>query len=334
MSRKLVTVRKILKLEKHSNADTLEIANIGGWQIIVKEKIHKLNDLVLFFEIDSFLPPIEVFEFVRSGSTFKKMEVEGEIKEGFRLRTMKLRGTLSQGIILPLSYFPETDFSDTKKCYASELGVIKWEPPISPQLQGVVKGNFPSFIPKTTQERIQNCSKLLEQNEGVTLIKTEKMHGQSMTVYRYEDEIGVCSRNLDLKETDSNVLWQTAKKLNLNNLGISGIAIQGELCGPGINKNMYGFEDFKFLVFDIWNIVDQKYLNREVMDIFCEILKLEQVPNLGKVTLNGSVEDYLSQADGKSVISKNIREGLVFVEENRKFSFKVISNKWLLKKGE
>jgi RNA ligase (TIGR02306 family) len=334
MERKLVTIRKVLDIKPILNADNIELAVIGGWQCIIKKGEFKVNDLGLFFEIDSFLPEIEQFEFLRRGSTFKTMETEEGLKSGFRLKSIKLRGQLSQGLLLPLSMFPDIDFSDTKKDYAHELGVLKYEPPISPQLQGIVKGNFPTHLfPKTSQERVQNIN--IDDLYEKQFIITEKLHGQSMTIYKNNEDFGVCSRNLDLKESDTNTLWVVANSLKLKEKLNKNVAIQGELCGEGINKNMYNIKVHKIFVFDIYDIDTQTYYSVPEMIEFCKELNLEHVPVLSNNNFNGlTMEQIIKTADGDSVIGKTIREGFVCKTPERDLSFKIISNNFLLKKGE
>jgi RNA ligase (TIGR02306 family) len=97
--RKLATVRKITDIRPIEGADMIELATVGGWNVVVGKDVgHKIGDKVIYCEIDSFLPIREEFEFLRK-SSYKKMDDQ----EGFRLRTMKLRGQVSQGLILPLS---------------------------------------------------------------------------------------------------------------------------------------------------------------------------------------------------------------------------------------
>ena len=137
------------------------------------------------------------------------------------------------------------------------LGILKYEKPLSAQLAGQARGNFPSFIPKTDEERIQNLSKQLAkwQEQNLEFEVTEKLDGSSMTVYitTEQDEqgqevprFGVCSRNLDLKDTEGNSFWEAAKKYDLERKLIEfnaecsmNIAIQGELVGEGIQGNKY-----------------------------------------------------------------------------------------------
>ena len=161
MERKLASVRKISDLSPIEGADKIEVATIDGWKVVVAKDVgHKVGDLVIYCEIDSFLPIKPEFEFLRK-SSYKKM-VDG--REGFRLKTIKLRGQVSQGLILPLSLIEYTNVNfEIGMDVTLMLGINKYDPPIPAELAGKVKGLFPSFIPKTDEERVQNLSKEYEE---------------------------------------------------------------------------------------------------------------------------------------------------------------------------
>jgi RNA ligase (TIGR02306 family) len=154
MERKLATVRKIKEIKPIEGADLIELAIVDGWQVVVAKNVeHKVGDKIVYCEIDSFLPIREEFEFLRK-SSYKKM---GD-QEGFRLKTIKLKNTLSQGLILPYSVLPVAQFATANDLpegmdVSEMLGIIKYDPPIPAQLVGKVKGNFPSFLRKTDEER-------------------------------------------------------------------------------------------------------------------------------------------------------------------------------------
>jgi hypothetical protein len=148
--RKLVTVRKIDSLNPIEGADAIEVATVGGWKVVVKRGEFQVGDLALYLEVDSFLPESdERFAFLMKSGV---REFEGV--RGHKLRTIKLRGQLSQGLLLPVSLFEvELWGKDLAGDLADAIGIKKWEPAISPQLAGQIKGAFPSFIRKTDQER-------------------------------------------------------------------------------------------------------------------------------------------------------------------------------------
>jgi hypothetical protein len=154
MERNLATIRRIKEINPIEGADAIELAVVDGWQVVVAKNVgHQVGDLVVYCEIDSFLPIESEFEFLRK-SSYKKM---GD-QEGFRLKTIKLRGQISQGLILPYSVIPIAQFATAADLpegmdVSEMLGIVKYEPPIPAHLAGKVKGSFPSFLRKTDEER-------------------------------------------------------------------------------------------------------------------------------------------------------------------------------------
>ena len=274
--RNLVTIQKIEDILPIEGADAIEKAKIKEWWVVIKKGEFRIGDLCMYFEIDSFLPVKPEYGFLLRGSSPKKMLVDGQEKEGIRLKTIKLRGQISQGIALPItdSFKDVTIGTDI----TGQLEVLKYEPPIPANLAGVVKGNFPSFIPKSDEERIQNCADLLvHQKESVVYIAS-KLDGTSATYFRYKGEFGACSRNLELKESLGNTIWEMADKYNLKACIPEGFAVQGELVGEGINKNPLRIKGHKLFVFNIFNIKEFKYLDFDEMIFFCKENNLDVVP--------------------------------------------------------
>lgn len=156
--RKLASVKKVTDIQPIPDADLIVVATVdGGWKCVVKKGEFNVGDLGVYFEIDSFLPIIPEFEFLRK-SSFKKMDE----KEGFRLKTMKLKGVISQGLLLPYEMVKpllkgkDDVYFEHGEDLTEVLGVEKYEVAIPACISGEVVGDFPSFIPKTDQERIQN----------------------------------------------------------------------------------------------------------------------------------------------------------------------------------
>jgi len=345
MERKLATVRKIKEIKPIEGADLIELAIVDGWQVVVAKSVeHKVGDKIVYCEIDSFLPIREEFEFLRK-SSYKKM---GD-QEGFRLKTIKLKNTLSQGLILPYSVLPVAQFATANDLpegmdVSEMLGIIKYDPPIPAQLAGKVKGNFPSFLIKTDEERIQNLEK--EYQEWVFSSKhqfyaTEKIDGSSFTCYVKDGVFGVCSRNLELEETDDNTFWQIARKLDLENklksLG-RNICAQGEMVGSGIQGNHYRKQEQTVLFYNIYFIDEMKYATYYEFVKILDEFDLDSVPILSlafqfPIDENGqfTTAALLKFAEGKSVLNKEVeREGLVIRSLDRSISFKAISNVFLL----
>jgi len=146
-----------------------------------------------------------------------------------------------------------------------------------------------------------------------------------------------------LKENEENTFWKMALELDLKNkltaLGIN-VAIQGELCGPGIQGNIYNLTKHMYFVFDVFDIDKFEYYSPEERRALTEQLKLTDAPVLNKaVSLVGkSCVDLLADADGHSVLGLVgcLREGKVYkLNKGRKrVSFKAVSNKYLEKQKD
>lgn len=376
--RKLASIRKISDIQPIEGADLIELAIVDGWKVVVgKEVGHKVGDFVIYCEVDSFLPIREEFEFLRKSSYRKMID-----QEGFRLRTIKLRGCVSQGLIIPLSIL-EGEEEDEKLGYLQTpdgpiyqlgpydgalvieegvdvtniLGVIKWDPPIPAELAGVAKGNFPSFIPKTEEERIQNLAKNYDRMKEQKYYVAEKLDGSSSTFYIYNGEFGVCSRNLDLcrpepfvegtvmcedgieRPKKENTFWKVARELGIEEkmFAIGGnLACQGEIVGEGIQGNPYRIKGQTLRVYNAFDIDTQEYLDLEKLKSTANVLGLEMVPIIDEeFKLPETIDELLKFAEGKSVLNSSAeREGYVIRSHDMKTSFKVISNNFLLKEKE
>jgi RNA ligase (TIGR02306 family) len=335
--RKLATVRKIREILPINGADNIELALVDGWEVVVGKGIYGKDELVVYLEIDSWVPTAVAPFLTKPG---KEPSVYNGIP-GERLRTIKLKKQVSQGLIP----FHAPCGSNVGDDLSESLNITKWERP-EEFLPSNAKGNFPAFIPKTEQERLQNIelSDLVRETEWEV---TEKMHGSSMTVYHKDGVVGVCSRNFDLLDDGSGNFWKTAHALDLPivlaeihaEFGLD-MALQGELCGPGINGNQYLLSSHQFYVFDIFDITHGKYLlPEERQDVIDDWLgEMTHVPVIYSNEVLGfevTNKDLLKMADGESQIEEGvIREGLVFKSTTTDFSFKAVSNNWLYKTGE
>jgi len=338
MERKLATIREITDIRPIEGADMIELASVGGWNVVVAKNVgHKIGDKVVYCEIDSFLPIKEEFEFLRK-SSYKKM---GD-QEGFRLKTIKLRGQVSQGLILPISVVPIVQFATGHDLpegldVTEMLGIVKYEPPIPAELSGKVKGGFPSFLHKTDEERVQNLVKEYGEYKLTSVHQfymTEKLDGSSATFYMNKGEFGVCSRNLELLETEGNTFWKVARELDLENkLKDKGnICLQGELIGEGIQGNPYKIKGQTFHFFNAFDIDKQSRLGINEFLVLLDDMELSSVPILDvAMLLPETVTGMLELAEGKSRLNNNAeREGVVVRSLDNTISFKAISNKFLL----
>ena len=331
--RKLARIEEITNIQPIENADVIELANVKGWNVVVKKNEFKIRDKCVYFEIDSFLPIKPEFEFLRK-SSYKKL---GDGREGFRLKTIRFRGHISQGLALPMSILGEkqNDFKIGDDV-AELLEIIKYEPPMPASLTGETKNAHPSFIPKTDEERIQNLTEYYLDWSNLNFYVTEKLDGTSVTAYLNNCNWGVCTRNFELKEDEKNTYWKIAKSLSLkeklSQLSFNA-AIQGELIGEGIQTNLYKIRGQKVKVFDIFNIDEGKYLSYEELTKTCKNLELETVPVTDEnFKLPSSIDELLKYADGKSILNPEAnREGIILrTKEAKRISFKVISNLFLL----
>jgi RNA ligase (TIGR02306 family) len=365
--RKLVTVREVRRIDEIEGADRIELAFIDGWSCIVKKGEFEVGNYGMFFEIDSFLPASdERFSFLKDKKTF-----EGE--EGYRLKTMRMKGVLSQGLLLPIRDFRDVietyfdhegdDRIDFSINYAEKLGVRKWEKPIPVQLRGQVKGNFPPFLRKTDQERIQNIDEgILAKYTLDDFEITEKLDGTSATFFVKDGVFGVCSRNLELKEDENNLYWKIAREKKIEEVMKEvvetcgrEIAFQGEIAGIGVQGNPLKLEKVDFFLFDVWDITEQRYWTheeRQAMYLSGEFKLNNSLPSHipilqypdpehGRILCSTIYDidrverDHLIEKVNGLMSQKNdscLAEGIVFKHlKNSGFSFKVISNDYLVK---
>ena len=343
MERKLATIRKIDSIEPIDGADRIVLANIGGWKVVTaKDNNFKPNDLCVYFEIDSWIPT-KISPYLSKDKTPRIYNgVSGE-----RLNTIKLRGQISQGLIIPINQLNElNELEIIEGLDLTEiLGILKWERVMPAHLAGFCEGNFPNYIQKTDQERCQNLKReLIEARDNGSVFEvTVKLDGSSMTIYNNYGKPGVCSRNLELKlEQTGNTFVDVAVDTKLlTNYSIPNYAFQGELIGPGIQDNVEGLIKPEFRVFDIYDIDNQNYLNskdrlKAIFDYKENYeIDLKHVPieyETWSIPKEWSDEEIipnlLKLAEGKNS-ANNEREGLVFKRNDGKFSFKAISNKFL-----
>ena len=352
MSRKLATIETVSDVLPIEKANAIEKVRVRDWWCVAKKGEFRLGDACVFFEIDSLLPSSNpAFAFLGERSREYTIQLDdGTTATGYRLRTVKLRGQISQGLALPLSAFTygsgtiSSSIVDVQGADLTEfLGVHLWERPVSKSVKSVMgfaRGPFPSFIPKTDEERVQNMRVEIEANAGRQCYVTEKLDGTSLTCYWDDGEFHVCSRNLDLKEGD-NLYWEAARPYMelLSGYALQGevFALQGEVCGEGIQGNPLKLKGRKLYAFSIYNLMDGRYLDFESFQLVCGALGIDTVPILDAIRLPSSVAAVLALADGKSELNSQCdREGIVIRsmdQRNNRLSFKAVSNRYLLKEA-
>lgn len=349
IKRKLASLQLVKDVQPIKNADRIEVITINGWKVVANKNQYRIGDLVVYCEIDSLLPIKPQYEFLRKSSYIKNIE-----QEGFRLRTIKLRNQISQGLLLPIQsiideFESETcDISkDIKKQIMNSiinneinvdvtdiLGIIKYEKPIPDELKQSILGEIPSFIVKTDEERIQNLVDDFDEIKKLKFSSTEKCDGESSTFYLNEGHFGVCGRNWEFKFNENNPKWKFAVDNNieekLRKLG-RNIALQGEFLGKGIQGNPYNLDCNIVRFFTIFDIDNYKKLNHDEFIDIIESLELETVPMLERNIDLPDINEIIKNAEGFSLLNPKVkREGKVYVSIDGSISFKVISNSYLI----
>ena len=332
-----VKIRPIRKLEDHPNADRLDLATILGYRCVVAKGQHQEGDLVAYVPEDAILPE----------ELLSHMGLEGKLagKQKNRVKAVRLRGTLSQGVVIPLSLVTELleRVPEEGEDVAEALGIVKWDPPIPQQLQGVQRkrpGWFPTY---TDLEHLKKFPDVLE--EGELVVITEKLHGACMSAgYRKDEGFHVSSRRINLVESEDNSYWRAARLYDLESrlqdlltmLGATSVVVYGELLG--VQDLKYGFDkDVGFKAFDV--MVDGEYVDYVSAAYQVVTAVIGTVPILYTGPFSTQVVDEL--VSGKSTIADHIREGIVIRPLSEKIDseiggrvvMKVISEDYLTRRG-
>lgn len=375
MSRKLASVQKIKAIKPIEGADRIEIVQVLNWDCVAKKGEFQVGDTVIYFEIDSLLPEIPAFEFLRGSSWSQKLNK-------YKISTHKFRNQISQGLVIPVSQYSEIldqlkeiglleKGTTAKELLATEgsdltkiLCVEKYEPPVyNGPLGATISHEW--YVPKTDEERIQVCAADIlpkyvesEQDDWYASIKLD---GTSCTAGLVDDAFLIGGRNQWFK--DENMYTTTVNKYGdlktkLENYQlINGIYVvfQGELCGPGIQSNRLGLKEKEWFIFNAFVSKTGKNGTFVKCDLLymlnlCEKFGLKHVPIIEdkdkfnfKETddIDKTVENLLEYVDSfkyrdyfEDASPNQIAEGVVFRLEDMTYSFKVVSNKYLLKGGE
>lgn len=331
MSRKLASIQRVVSVEAINGADNIELIRVLGWQCVAKKGEFKPGDLCVYFEIDSKLPARPEFEFMAP--------------RGYRVRTIKLRGCISQGLALPpdavgLAGVALKEGDDV----SSQLGVVKYckgycgsRPHIVRRRPGRIatlwnrllvwlgfrdpgRDSFPDFIRKTDETRIQSMPAFLEKYRGRPFYVTEKLDGCSVTAFVKDGRFGLCFRNtLVSRERKYNDLrrffYPTMERLGIEkwmrSLG-RNIAIQGELVGPEIQGNKYKLSEHKWFVFNVYDLDAKQYV--DIAHAFAEVAAspVNWCPMIElPMVLDHSVDELVALSKGVSKLAPVQREGFV-----------------------
>lgn len=350
--RKLATIQRVLAINPIPDADLIERVTIKGWNIVSQKGIHKVGDLVIYIEIDSLLPIRSEFEFLRKTS-YRQFK---DGSEGFLLRTVRMRGQVSQGLLLPLrtldsfAKWIQDDIaigSDVSKM----LGIVLYEEPIPEELLGQAKGMTPSFVPDSSQERVQNSLSLIERYAGELYRKTEKLDGWAVSYYINNDTFGVCSKGVDYLDVEGNPYWAFAHSVNLEarlrqilEPG-SNVILQGELVGEGIQKNKYQLKGKTVYFYNARGNDGVDAPIELVLDLINNLTEGEKLKECPVINANyilpDSSEKLIEDASIRSLINPKIwAEGVILKNKtishdfNGRTSIKVINPNFLLKYSE
>lgn len=352
--RQLASIQEITNIEPIENADAIELAHVLGWQCVVKKNEVSIGDKVVYFEIDSFLPIRQEFEFLRS-SSYRNSELLGE---GFRLRTMKFRGQISQGLVLPITIFNEIPSNIEIGTDVTELlGVRKWEIPEQASTGGTIVGQLPWNIPKTDETRVQSNPELIKEFANINYYISTKLDGSSHSLGINQEGFHVTGHNYEYKNDGNSSFYnfildkgykekmESLMNIKYSDYGvITDIAIQGEYCAPGIQRNPLKLLKPEWYVFTI-KINGKRVRLNEMLDI-CNQLGMPHVPieeeGFDLPSKYPTVESLLERADGNYTIGGGKKEGIVIrpttpIHSNLvsgPLSMKVVSNKYLLKNGD
>ena len=346
---KLAVVAKVLQLAPIEGADRIERASVLGWHVVAKKGLYGPGELAVMVFPDSLVP--------------KSLLDETYVgDEKVRLKTVKLKGQYSAGLLVPLHVLdslaapagaPAQEWVEGDEV-SVHLGVEKWVAPAASNLSGKSKGSFPtSIISKTDELNFRSEPKALQEIResrfnGQEFIATLKCDGSSGTFIYKDGQFRVCSRNLELEETEGNVFWEVARKYKLEEaLSYSGseLAIQGEVCGPGIQGNPMKLQELTFFAFQLKNIKTWQWLDWDYTSCFCNLHKIPTVPVLHRFTANNfpSSEELQKMAnEAKYDNGRTNAEGLVIrsvvpikseVLQKSWWSLKVMNQPYDMKKG-
>lgn len=358
MSRKMARIEIIEELTPIEGADKIELARIGGWRVVVMKGLYGIGDKVVYFEVDSLLPDNELFEGAAGRDGLKdSMDFDTmEISKGYRLKCIRLRGVYSQGLAIPVDVVAQTYPAVASKNVGEDLtdliGIKVYERPVratAGSANAPPRGNFPSYIRKTDQERAQNMKSDIFTSylAGEKYQVSVKLDGSSMTVWRKDGELGIASRRLSLKlEGTSNfvVMGNTVH----NNEKVSEIhgdyCFQGELIAPSIQGNFEGVSNPEYHVYSMFDMNEHSHVNPLDVYELCDRLGVNHVPVLFHASTlaeifgdghnkNSLVDAIVKYADGPSAMNGKMREGLVFKSLDSDLTFKAVGERYLTKQG-
>lgn len=338
--RNLCRVSKIQKVESIKDKDRIELATVDNYPVIVEKGLYKVDDLCVYCEYDTVLPVKPEFEFLRNRCYSK-------LYNGFRIKNMKMAGLYSSGIVFPINLIDEkyrklgkdlTDVIGVRKYDPEELKEMKFANPnpsfkrrlISHMMKYAwfrkfmskffprVNKTYPVTVSKSSETNVERCFDTLPKNHYYYC--TEKMEGQAGTWLLKGKTYMQFSHNVYRNLKEDSTWTKVGNKYNLEEILRKHykrygkrLAIQGEICGPGIQRNIYGLKDFELFVYKVTDVDSGLSANFEELERFCNENKLTTVPILERRRkLLSNVDEMLKDCEGKSVYKGVKREGIVW----------------------
>lgn len=287
---KLAVIAKVLELAPIEGADRIERATVLGWHVVVRKGLHKVGDLVVMVFPDSYAPKAYVDE-----------TYVGEDKT--RIKTIKMRGQYSAGLVLPVSEvyaaaarkgLPSKVYDDGEEVSVL-LDIEKWVAPIGLSTAGDEIGDFPTqYIPRTDELNFRSEPLALLEAQSdpgfkdTEFVATLKMDGTSATYVKHDGQYRVCGRNKEYAKTEGNLHWRMSDKYKIEENLPEGYAIQGEICGLGVQGNPMKFSDTQFLVFRVKNLKTHEYLGWDELKAFCSCYGFHHVPEVTRFIFTNS----------------------------------------------
>lgn len=368
--RKLASIQKIIDIQPIENADAIEVVTVLGWKVVVKKDTFEIGDLCVYFEIDSLLPELPMFEFLRGSSWRDNLGA-------YRLKTVKLRKQVSQGLALPLNTFEdyiEDIYDGLEGSDLTEvLGIEKYEPPITDGEEGQSK-SYNWEISRTDEIRVQSEPSVMQDIYGKPYYVSLKLDGTSSTFILSQDQdtkeldFNVCGRNVCFArenirtnedgtvdiEPNNNKYWEIAKAYNIEenlynhfNKYNTRIALQGELVGSKIQSNRMGIDGRDLYIFNVLetdsnnNFIPVE-VNRAIEIVEGFGMKFVPIVDMSDSFTYSTIDELLDLAKGRycdypefqNADPKQQQEGVVIRTFDCSQSFKVINNDFLLKGGD
>lgn len=300
---KLASIETVTEIKPHPNADRLDIARVMGWQTVVKRGEFQPGQRGVFVVIDTIIPRAPWSEFL--------VDINRPDRR-IRLKTAKIRGEYSQGLLLPLEVLPENvrEWQEGADV-GGELGIAKYEKELPLALSGQARSTFPCHLaPKTDEDNGLSNLDIVAHVLRHPVYVTQKLDGSSCTIIIEGGKIAhVCSRNLSLVDQPGNAFWHAARKLT--NVDMSpDCVIQGELMGPGVQGNQLGLSEPTLYVFSIIQ-ANRVPLSYHCMARAADGLSTPVVPLVGVYGDLRGVDDCQAIADAQTLPSGKPAEGIV-----------------------